>query len=316
MATLFIYRGLQGSGKSTLAAAKAEKDGGRIVGRDKLRALMGFSGIGKPWQENEVTKLQGELIVQGLKSGQNVHVDDMNLKTVYVRRLLSLAELAGAEVEVHDLTNVPLSVCLSRNFERSERNKGFGFVDEHVITKNYEKFVKGKPCPLPMPTTPLADMRAEPPVLYEPDLSKPKAMLVDLDGTVAIKSPYRGYHDYDHRVGWDLPNEPVIEVVKSLSRTLYPIFVSGRKGNDACFNATMNWIHGHLSDDSRPFETYDLFMREAHDNRPDWIIKNEIFDREIRDRWNVVVALDDRDQVVQRYRQLGLTVLQVADGNF
>ncbi len=57
-------------------------------------------------------------------------------------------------------------------------------------------------------------------------------------------------------------------------------------------------------------------MREPHDNRPDWIVKNEIFDKFIRVQWNAKLALDDRNQVVDRYRQMGLTVLQVAPGDF
>lgn len=311
MTELHIYRGLQGSGKSTIAAANALADGGRVVGRDKVRALMGVEGVGTNAQEHEVTKVQGELIAGGLKTGQNVHVDDMNLKAVYVRRLLSIAQKYDAEVKVHDLTNVSLETCLTRNLRRAE-NKGLGFVNEEVIRKNHDRFVKGKAYPLPMPTSPIADLRLEVPEPYVPDTSKPKAVLVDLDGTAALKWHGRGFHDYDSRVLFDKPNYPVIEVVRSLFLVgIDPIFVSGRKGNTECFAATTSWIKRHVSD-VKPL----LYMREPWDNRPDWLVKTDIFNTYIRNDWNVVAALDDRDQVVQRYRQLGLTVFQVADGNF
>ena len=46
------------------------------------------------------------------------------------------------------------------------------------------------------------------------------------------------------------------------------------------------------------------------------MVKREIFDREIRDRYRVVGVFDDRKQVVRMWRALGLTVFQVAEGNF
>jgi hypothetical protein len=57
-------------------------------------------------------------------------------------------------------------------------------------------------------------------------------------------------------------------------------------------------------------------MRPAGDSRRDAIVKQEIFDTEVRDRWRVVGVFDDRRQVVRMWRALGLTVFQVAEGDF
>lgn len=57
-------------------------------------------------------------------------------------------------------------------------------------------------------------------------------------------------------------------------------------------------------------------MRPAGDSRRDAIVKREIFEEEIRDRWRVVGVFDDRQQVARRWRELGLTVSQVAEGDF
>ena len=35
-----------------------------------------------------------------------------------------------------------------------------------------------------------------------------------------------------------------------------------------------------------------------------------------KDKYNIKYVIDDRNQVVKMWRELGLTVLQVADGNF
>jgi hypothetical protein len=61
---------------------------------------------------------------------------------------------------------------------------------------------------------------------------------------------------------------------------------------------------------------FHLYMRPEGDMRKDAIVKLEIFDNEIRDNYDVQFALDDRNQVVEAYRSIGLTVLQVADGEF
>jgi len=44
-------------------------------------------------------------------------------------------------------------------------------------------------------------------------------------------------------------------------------------------------------------------MRAAGDMRKDLIVKRELFDRHIRDRYRIAFVLDDRDQVVQITRQ-------------
>jgi hypothetical protein len=60
----------------------------------------------------------------------------------------------------------------------------------------------------------------------------------------------------------------------------------------------------------------ELHLRSRKDNRPDSVVKMEIYKREIEPRHTVAWVLDDRDQVVRMWRSLGLTVLQVAEGNF
>jgi hypothetical protein len=57
-------------------------------------------------------------------------------------------------------------------------------------------------------------------------------------------------------------------------------------------------------------------MRDIYDSRRDSVVKREIFEREVRDRYHVVGVFDDRMQVVKMWRELGLTVFQVAEGDF
>ena len=45
-------------------------------------------------------------------------------------------------------------------------------------------------------------------------------------------------------------------------------------------------------------------------------IKREIFENYIRDYYNIQFVLDDRNQVVEMWRSLGLKCLQVQEGDF
>ena len=59
-----------------------------------------------------------------------------------------------------------------------------------------------------------------------------------------------------------------------------------------------------------------LFMRADGDYRADYIIKKEIYERYIRGDFAVDYVFEDRDQVVQMWRKLGLRTLQVTSGGY
>jgi hypothetical protein len=61
---------------------------------------------------------------------------------------------------------------------------------------------------------------------------------------------------------------------------------------------------------------YRLIMRATGDMRKDSIIKQELLEREIVPNSFVDFVLDDRNQVVDMWRSLGLTCLQVDYGDF
>ena len=143
------------------------------------------------------------------------------------------------------------------------------------------------------------------PVKHVPSL--PTVIIYDIDGTVALmnnRSPF----DWS-KVHQDNVNEPVASIVREYSEAGYPVFaVSGRDGS--CKELTENWLKAN----NIPYDA--LFMREAGDSRKDSIVKREIFENFFRGKYNIKFVLDDRNQVVSMWRSLGLTCLQVADGNF
>lgn len=143
----------------------------------------------------------------------------------------------------------------------------------------------------------------------------PNAIIVDLDGTLCLRLPETegGRSPYDlSRVGEDTVCRAVLDTVLLYAWTgTTVVFMSGR--SETCRDATVQWLADHLPEDL----TYEaLFMRPVGDNRRDWKVKAELFDRHVRTQYRVRLVLDDRDQVVGMWRALGLPTFQVADGNF
>lgn len=132
---------------------------------------------------------------------------------------------------------------------------------------------------------------------------KERAIIVDMDGTLALmgeRSPFQW-----HRVGEDVPNTPVIECVQAMRAAGYEILVtSGR--DEVCRAGTARWLMIFLG------FVPTLYMRKTRDNRKDFIVKEEIYRNDIEPYYDVAFVLDDRQQVVDLWRSIGLACFQVA----
>lgn len=298
MSTLVITRGLPGSGKTTLARAwVAEAPSARTrVNRDDLRANLYGRQTGLDYaQEQSVTAAQHAAVRALLTVGRDVIVDDTHLRLRHARAWADLAVELGATFEVIDM-KTPVDECVRRDAARDR------VVGADAIRRMAAQFRM----PLP-PVRPSERKSDSPPRRYERNLSLPSAWLVDVDGTLALmgdRSPYD-----TTRVSEDEPNETILDLAAVLRQQGHAIVVmSGR--DEECRTDTAAWLERHLGD-------YDeLHMREHLDRRADYLVKADLFDRHMRERWDVVGVLDDRTQVVRMWRAMGLTCLQVADGDF
>jgi predicted kinase len=300
---LILTVGLPGSGKTTWAKKlldSAEPGTMARVNRDDLRAMLHNSAPHLDVTESQVTAVQHRTIRQLLSSGVSVIVDDTNLRDRVLRGLVKMGVDAGASIKIEDMTAVELSTCLARNMMRKTP------VPKGVIETMHRKFVRGRGPRIVDDFLPPPAEAAGP---YKPKPGTPKAILVDIDGTVALmgdRSPY----DRSEKLLFDKPNWPVIHTVRAMRQAGYQvIFLSGRK--EAGREHTETWLHMYLD-----FCFEGPYMRGDNDGREDYIFKREVFDTHVRDRYNVVAVFDDRKQVVDMWRSLGLTVMQVAEGNF
>jgi predicted kinase len=302
MSTLTITRGLPGSGKTTRAREwVAENRANRArVNRDDLRSMLDYRVFEKGITEPRIIAARDALILGLLGKGLDVICDDTNLPQRTARDLARLAKRAKAELAVLDYTDVPVETCIERDAARNDKAP----VGETVIRDMHQRYLRGRTYPLPLPEE--AEDGTADAGLYEAKPGTPATVLVDIDGTVALhgtRSPYD-----ETRVHEDRPNVPVITTVRALAVTHRVVFASGRM--DSCRAATEAWLREHVS------VPFDLCMRPAGDMRKDSIVKRELFDRHVREQYDVRVVIDDRNSVVTMWRSLGLTVLQCAEGDF
>lgn len=77
-----------------------------------------------------------------------------------------------------------------------------------------------------------------------------------------------------------------------------------------CLPETEKWLADN-------YIVYDqLVMRKADDQTKDSIIKQDFYNKYIKGKFNVLGIFDDRNQVVEMWRSLGLPCYQVAEGDF
>jgi predicted kinase len=295
---LLITRGLPASGKTTFA----RKLQPRVVrvNRDDLRLMLHGRRLFTQTAEGQVSAVQRVAVEALLRAKSDVIVDDTNLRTRTVREWAEMAARLDATLEVHDFTDVPLAECLRRDADRPESEQ----VGADTIRRMHARYLAGRNLPLPVPWVETGG----PGAVYDPPAELPPAVLVDIDGTVALMN---GRDPYDMgRVGEDTPNEAVIAAVRAMHAAGHAVvYCTGR--NDWCRNETEAWLDLYVG---VPYE--GLFMRADGDSRRDADVKRELFDDEIRDRWRIVGVFDDRRHVVRMWRSLGLTVFHVAEGDY
>lgn len=299
-ASLTITRGLPASGKTTYARALVAADVNTVrVNRDDLRQnLFGADRLAYE-QEQIVTTAQRASVRALLESGRSVVVDDTHLRLRFARAWADLAQELGVEFKVVDLDTSP-DECVKRDEGRFYG--GDRYVGEAVIRDLAKRF---RDRPEVLPTKP---KDSAVPDWYIPDTSKPAAWIVDIDGTLA-HSPHRSPYDLS-KVHLDQLDHPVSEVARALHAAGNLLVVlSGRE--DSSYDETLQWLEENLA---VPF--VGPIMRKAGDGRKDYIVKAELFDEHVRDHYNVIGALDDRQQVVDMWRQMGLKCLQVQPGDF
>lgn len=152
--------------------------------------------------------------------------------------------------------------------------------------------------------------------------------IFDLDGTIfdlSHRLHYLGITSKDKWVPFDAPkdwnafydaskDDELIAEVATVWRTLqaaghYIIVVTGRP--ERVRFSTVERLH------KEKLYFNSLYMRQDKDHREDYVLKSEILDTILRDEAKVIHGVfEDRQQVVDMYRERGIRVFQVANGKY
>ncbi len=125
----------------------------------------------------------------------------------------------------------------------------------------------------------------------------------DRDKGCTCRSPY----DYS-RVSEDRVDTVVRDVLIELSDTYKILVVSGRKAE--CRAETESWLRANY------IQPDEIYMRADGDGRPDSIVKYEILRDKIAPHYDVEGVFDDRNSVVNMWRNVGIKCFQVQPGDF
>jgi FMN phosphatase YigB (HAD superfamily) len=145
-----------------------------------------------------------------------------------------------------------------------------------------------------------------------------KTVIFDIDGTLAdirhrrvfLEGERPDWFRFNEAMGDDTPNIPITSLYKTLweSGQYQMEIVTGR--NERFRQITERW----LTWNEIPFSR--LTMRPNKDQRPDYIIKQEILDGFLSEGLDITFTVDDRQQVVDMWRRNGITCLQCDVGDF
>lgn len=141
-------------------------------------------------------------------------------------------------------------------------------------------------------------------------------VISDLDGTISdaehrvhlVRSHPKDYDSFFREARNDAPIVPVIRLLQALEQAGHSIHIlTGR--SDQVRAETTEWLEAHRVSFDR------LIMRPEHDYTPDDRLKERWFRADYRVE-QVLFVLEDRARVVRMWRRLGLTCMQVTEGDF
>jgi len=151
-----------------------------------------------------------------------------------------------------------------------------------------------------------------------------KNIIFDLDGTLALIDDRRALSTKDNgKIDWDIffdpnninldkPNQPVIKVAQMFKDNGFRIVIfSGRLKTTK--DVTKKWLEKF----NVPF---DVLKMRPTDGGLKWmkddLLKKKWLDDLFPNTDDIICVFDDRDKVVQMWRDNGIACFQVADGNF
>lgn len=282
MAKMTICIGLPASGKSTKAKELVANGNTVRINKDLLRTMLHFDKFSRNNESNTRDAARG-LASMYLANDTNIIIDDTNLNPGTLQSWKDLAKQHNAHIEYADMRDVSVEECIRRDIHRKS-------VGMHVIQKmalQYLNYLIGA-----------------------------NVVVCDLDGTLCNIS-HRQHLAHGETKDWDaffagIPDDKLRKDVETKvhyccsDTNSQLILVSARP--EKCRLDTAKWLNDNCS-----LHYTALIMREDGDKRPDTEVKNDIYDKYLK-QLNIVKVFDDRPCVIRMWRDKGLEVVDVGNG--
>lgn len=310
---LTLMVGPPGSGKSTLAHNLINNNGPE--GRKTAYINQDTQG-----------KQHMIMFLDAVYLGMDIIVDRMGFNKEQRSRYIGPAKEKGYEVEVIILCESQ-ETCFKRVMERQNHPTIKDETSARAALKTF--FTRYEP--------PTDDEGIDVIRRVYPEGKKPTAIYSDLDGTlcdvehrrhfvrapvgygilgrldiVTEENPFKAFKkdwkSFFAGIKDDTVNYPVMHLLMTYAKTHPIVYCTGRDDNYR--KVTQEWL------DKWHAPKGELFMRHRNDSRADYLVKEVLLDFEVLTRYDILFCLDDRDQVVDMLRRRGLTVFQVAKGDF
>lgn len=250
-----------------------------------------------PSREDVVSHAKQTIVTYAMGKQYDIVVDNMNLNPKEVQYWTNVANYYNGytktgeryEIEFKDFF-IPLEECIRRDSARPNP------IGEKVIRdtwKRYKHFIQ------------TSEVERYVDNLRLWDSGKPMCVVIDMDSTVCFntsKRPWFGEGSTEAMID-DVPNHGVVELIKAQE---YPVVVCTGRNKDQ-HNVTKEWLT------KQGINPIAYYMRENGDYRKGVEVKAELMNQ-ILDKYNVLVVFEDCEPIVQKYREMGLTVLQPNKG--
>lgn len=288
MKTLTLLVGPPGSGKSTLAQTYVEK---------------GFVRIN---QDEQCRQGHWELFNKTITLGLDIIIDRMNFNKQQRNKYISFAKEVGYYIEIivlHENYSTCLDRCLKRENHPTVKTEQDARSALATFFGKYEK-----------PTADEADVITNLGWKQEAVCS---IVVCDLDGSLCnidqrlhfVKNGNRDWKNFFYNIPSDIINEGCHSIIRSMFQQGYKIYLASGRPDDYQ-KITKDWLVDNQ------VEYHHLFMRKRGDYRRDNIVKEIILDFEILTRGKPILFIDDRQQVVDKWRSRGFVCFQCDVGNF
>lgn len=143
---------------------------------------------------------------------------------------------------------------------------------------------------------------------------KPKAVIVDLDGTICENVTRRPWYGKGAAEGMltDAPYTDVINMIKAYCQEfdLDILILTGRNDTPEIRQATLEWLGRNK------FYHHKLYMRRPKDFSKSAIFKERVYEEQIKPKYDIVMIFEDNNSCVEMFREKGLLVLQPQNSDY